>query len=31
LTGQAGPGGDEAKVDEVVAAFDQAVAELAWQ
>ncbi|GAA1950186.1 hypothetical protein [Catenulispora subtropica] len=31
LTGQAGPGGDEAKVDEVVAAFDQAVAELAWE
>jgi len=31
LTGQAGPGGDEAKVDAAVAAFDQAVAELAWE
>ncbi|MBW8802942.1 MAG: hypothetical protein JF587_03635 [Catenulisporales bacterium] len=31
LTGQAGPGGDEEKVDAAVAAFDQAVAELAWE
>ena len=30
LTGQAGPGGDEAKVDAAVSRFDQAVAELAW-
>jgi hypothetical protein len=30
LTGQAGPGADEAKVDAAVARFDQAVAELAW-
>ena len=30
LTGQAGPGGDEAKVDEAISRFDQAVAELAW-
>lgn len=31
LTGQAGPGGDEEKVDAAVAAFDQAVAGLAWE
>ncbi|GAA2057280.1 hypothetical protein GCM10009839_78300 [Catenulispora yoronensis] len=31
LTGQAGPGGDEAKVDAAVAAFDQAVSELVWE
>ncbi|MEZ0106653.1 hypothetical protein ABH920_000634 [Catenulispora sp. EB89] len=30
LTGQAGPGADEAKVDAAVSRFDQAVAELAW-
>lgn len=30
LTGQAGPGGDEAKVDAAVSRFDQAVSELAW-
>jgi len=30
LTGRAGPGGDEARVDAEVAAFDQAMAELAW-
>jgi hypothetical protein len=30
LTGQAGPGADEAKVDAAVSRFDQAVSELAW-
>ncbi|MEY9889813.1 hypothetical protein ABIA31_003470 [Catenulispora sp. MAP5-51] len=30
LTGQAGPGADEARVDAAVSRFDQAVAELAW-
>jgi hypothetical protein len=30
LTGQAGPGGDEAKVDAAISRFDQAVSELAW-
>jgi hypothetical protein len=30
LTGQAGPGGDEAKVDAAISAFDAAVSELAW-
>jgi hypothetical protein len=30
LTGQAGPGGDEAKVDAAISQFDRAVAELAW-
>jgi hypothetical protein len=30
LTGQAGPGGDEAKVDAAISRFDQAVAGLAW-
>jgi hypothetical protein len=30
LTGQAGPGGDEARVDAAVSKFDQAVAELSW-
>ena len=30
LTGQAGPGADEAKVDDAISRFDQAVAELAW-
>lgn len=30
LTGQAGPGGDEAKVDAAISKFDQAVSELSW-
>ena len=30
LTGQAGPGGDEAKVDAAISRFDEAVSELAW-
>lgn len=30
LTGQAGPGADEARVDAAISRFDQAVSELAW-
>jgi hypothetical protein len=30
LTGQAGPGADEAAVDAAISAFDQAVSELTW-